>query len=381
MKHSEVLIIGGGVIGLSIARALWKRGISGITILESGEIGKEASFAAAGMLAPQSETDTIDDFFTFCNESNQLYPKFAKELYDETAIDVELDQSGTLYLAFNKSDVRQIRERFALQKAAGLKVEHFTARQITKVEPFVSRDVQEGLFFENDWQVENRRLLAALRRFADENKINLVENAKVEKILTENGFVVGAKTIKRRFDAEKVILATGAWTSLIKSDEISLPEVTPIRGQMTSFHTSKRLFSKVICTPRGYIVPRKLGRILTGATVEGVGFDKSLTDEGLQSVKNNALEISPGLANLTIDESWAGLRPFAADGLPILGGFPHCGNLFAATAHYRNGILLAPLTAEILADEIIGRSSSKYLGIFSLRRFENPVKLTAGVDN
>ncbi len=378
--HSEVLIIGGGVIGLSIARALRKRGVSGITILESGQIGKEASFAAAGMLAPQSETDEIDDFFRFCNESNQTYPKFAKDLFDETGIDVELDQSGTLYLAFTKTDVIQIRKRFELQKAAGLSVEMLTAQQVKRTEPFVSPDVLEGLFFENDWQVENRKLLLALQKFAKENKINLVEDSKIESLLVENEEVSGAATFEHTFTANHVILATGAWTSLIKSDEISLPKVKPIRGQMMSFHTAKRLFSKVIYTPRGYIVPRKQGRILAGATVEDVGFEKEVTEQGIESVKFAAMEISPSLANLPTDEVWSGLRPFCADGLPILGRFPQCGNLLIANAHYRNGILLAPLTAEIIADEIVDRSNSKFLEIFGLRRFENPVKLVAGTE-
>lgn len=378
---SEVLIIGGGVIGLSVARALRKRGVSKITILERGEIGKEASFAAAGMLTPQCDTDEIDDFFNFCFESNQLYPTFVKELFDETGIDVELDQSGTLYLAFNDTDVQKARERFEIQKAAGLEVEQLTAQQIVKAEPFVSPDVIEGLFFEKDWQVENRKLLAALRKFAEESEINLIENTDVKQLLIENGTTFGAATFGQSFTAGHVILATGAWTTLIKSDAISLPKIKPVRGQMMSFSSTKRLFSKVICSPRGYIVPRKSGNILAGATVEDVGFDKSLTDIGIDSVKFNASEISPQLMNLPVEETWSGLRPFASDGLPIIGRFPQCGNLLIATAHFRNGILLAPLTAEILADEIIGESNSKYLEAFSLRRFQNPVKLIAGVEN
>ncbi len=368
-KVSEVLIIGGGVIGLSIARSLHKKGLKEVTILERGVIGKEASFAAAGMLAPQAETNKIDDFFHLCNESNLLYPKFAEELLEETGVDIELDQSGTLYLAFHEGDVEEIRARYEWQKSAGLQVEHLTAQQVKQAEPFVSPDVLEGLFFPNDWQVENRKLLHALIKYAELNEIKIVENAEVKNLLIENGNALGAETSDRKYSSENVIIATGAWTSLIKAGEIPMPKVKPIRGQMMSFHTAKRLFQRVIYSPRGYIVPRKLGKILAGATVEDVGFDKSVTNDGIEYIRENALEISPSLGSLPLDENWAGLRPFAGNGLPILGSFPQCGKLFIATAHYRNGILLAPLTAEITANKIAEISNSKYLEIFGFQRF------------
>ena len=149
-----------------------------------------------------------------------------------------------------------------------------------------------------------------------------------------------------------------------------MPAVKPIRGQIMSFRTAKRLFEKVIYSPRGYLVPRLDGRILAGATVEDVGFDKSVTTGGTDFLRENALEIAPCLVNLEPGESWAGLRPFAADGLPILGAFPEIENLFIAAAHYRNGILLAPKTAEIIANAIWGNTESKYLKIFSPRRFQ-----------
>jgi glycine oxidase len=370
-SFSDVLIIGGGVIGLSLARKLHKKGVKKITILERGKLGQEASFAAAGMLAPQAETEKPDDFFHFCDESNKLYPNFAKELLVETGVDIELDRSGTLYLAFSERDVAEIRNRYEWQKEAGLQVEHLTAQEARKIEPFISPDAREALFFPNDWQVENRKLLTALQKYAEINQIEMVESAEVKNLLIENGKILGAETSSQKFLAEKVILATGAWTSLIKSGENvpSLPKVRPIRGQMLSFHTAKRLLSKVIYSPRGYLVPRFDGRILAGATVEDVGFDKSVTTSGIDFLLENALEIAPSLVNLQPSEKWAGLRPFASDGLPILGALAKTENLFIATAHYRNGILLAPLTAEILTDKIAGNSDSKYLEIFSPRRF------------
>jgi glycine/D-amino acid oxidase-like deaminating enzyme len=180
---SEILIIGGGVIGLSLARTLRKSGAGKITILERGRAGAEASFAAAGMLAPQAETDKTDDFFRFCTESNRLYPSFAEELLDETGVDIELDRAGTLYLAFTDADGEEIRRRYEWQRGVGLPVELLTAEEIRKNEPFVSPDVREGLFFPNDHQVENRQLLAALQKFAEFNEIEIRENAEVVNLL------------------------------------------------------------------------------------------------------------------------------------------------------------------------------------------------------
>lgn len=368
--NSDVLIIGGGVIGLAAARSLHKKGIKNIRILERGQIGGEASFAAAGMLAPHAETSRTDDFFHFCDESNRLYPQFARELLDETDIDIELDRKGTLYMAFSDDDAAEIRRRFEWQKSAGLEVEHLNARETRQTEPFVSPDVRESLFFPNDWQVENRRLLHALQKYAETNGIEIRENAEVTRLLIDRGKIAGAETaVGEKFSAGTVLIATGAWTSLIKAESLVLPKVIPIRGQMISFHTAKRLFEKVIYSPRCYLVPRADGRILIGATVEEAGFDKSVTSGGVEYLREMAQEISPSLANLEIYEKWAGLRPFAADGLPLLGEFSECENLFIATAHYRNGILLAPLTGEILADKIARGLDSRFSAIFSPNRF------------
>jgi len=367
--NSDVLIIGGGVIGLAAARELRRKGVRRITILERGLPGREASHAAAGMLAPNAETEKLDDFFRLCNESNKLYPEFAAELQDETNIDIELDRQGTLYVALTDEDSEEIGRRFAWQRAAGLAVEHLGARETRVMEPFLSPDVRESLFFPEDWQVENRKLLEALEKRARASGVEIRENTIVTNLLIENGRAVGAETETEKFFAPEIILATGAWTSFVGAENLRLPQVAPVRGQMIAFHTAKRLFQKVIYSPRGYLVPRADGRILAGATVEDAGFDKSVTRAGIEFLHENTLEIAPSLVNLEIAEKWAGLRPFAADGLPILGSFPHVENLTLATAHYRNGILLAPITAKILAEKIAGGAHSDYLKIFSPHRF------------
>lgn len=369
---SNVLIIGGGVIGLSLARELHKSGVRKITILEkNSETGREASYAAAGMLAPHAETDKLDDFYRFCEKSGNLYSEFAGELFDETGIDIELDKSGTLYLAFTETDVYEIRRRFDWQKKAGLEVEKLSPAEIHKREPFVSPDVLEGLFFPNDWQVENRKLLDALRKYAEINNIEIIENAEVKNLRFKNEKIIGAETEMAFFLAEKTVLATGAWTSLIKADgfNFEMPKIKPVRGQMISFRTAKRLFSSVIYSPRSYLVPRRNGRILAGATVEDAGFEKEITTGGISFLQTTAFEIAPTLVNLEIAEKWSGLRPASIDGLPVLGEFPDARNLFIATAHYRNGILLAPATARVLAEKIVNNTNSEYLDFFGPGRF------------
>jgi glycine oxidase len=359
---SKVLIIGGGVIGLSIARSLSKKGIKEITILERGEVGKEASYAAAGMLAPHAEAEKLDDFFNICSESLSLYPQFSDELFDETGIDIALDKSGTLYLAFTENDVAEITKRYDWQKQNGLKVEHLSAQEIRKIEPFVSPDVREGLFFPNDWQVENRKLIAALHKFCELNGVQIIENTEV-KNLSKNF----AETIGKKYDFDILIVANGAWLSLIKTVDFTLPDVRPIRGQMISFKTAKRLFTKVIYSPRGYIVPRKDGKIIAGASVEDAGFDNRTTDFEIEKIMENTFEISPSLSNLSVAEKWSGLRPCSPDNLPVLGEI--YSNIFIAAAHYRNGILLAPKTAELITETIVSGTISNYFKTFNPNRF------------
>lgn len=351
---SDVLIIGGGIIGFAVARELKSAGVQKISIVEKGRCGSEASWAAAGMLGAQAEADGDDAFFRFCCASRELYPEFAAELFEETGVDIELDRSGTLYLSFSEADSRVLSERYEWQRAAGLEVEHLSADEVRKREPFVSPDVREGVLFPNDWQVENRKLLFALRRYAELNDIKIVEDTEIERLIVEDGRVIGAESANGRFLVEKTVLTTGAWTSLIKLGVAEMPfKVEPVRGQIAVFQTAKRVFQHVLYSRRGYLVPRVDGRVLAGSTTEKVGFDRTLTSAAALDLRSMASEIAPNTSGLPTVDHWSGLRPYAFDGLPILGGLEGIAGLTIATAHYRNGILLAPITAEIVAENIL----------------------------
>jgi glycine oxidase len=371
----DAIVIGGGVIGLSVARELKNRGVERILILEkNAHCGAEASNAAAGMLAPQAEADSADDFFNLCRQSRASYPNFAAELLDETGVDVQLDQTGTLYLAFDEKDLEEIEKRFAWQRAADLPVEKISREAVLELEPNVSEKVLGALRFPLDWQVENRKLILALVESLQKQNVSLQCSTRVEKILFESGKAVGVVTDKGEIRAQNLIIAAGAWTrafSEMPFDSSLESFIKPIRGQMLSFAYQGKPLRHVVYSARGYAVPRADNRILIGATVEDVGFDKSITGNGLLSLLQTAVEISPELGSLTISEIWAGLRPASADNLPIIGEFPEKSNLYFATGHYRNGILLAPLTARLIADKIVEGKKSPFLQIFNLSRFQS----------
>lgn len=367
---SDVLIIGGGVIGLSIARELHKKGVRQITLVDKSVCGEESSWAAAGMLGPQAEADEPSAFFDLCCASRDLFPKFADELLYETGIDIELDRTGTLYLAFTDEDAKILHKRLRWQNKARLPIDHLSADATLRAEPLVSQNVRGSLFFPNDWQVENRKLLTALRRYAEINGIRIIENRVVKNLLIENNRVIGAGTDDGVITADKTILATGAWTSLIKLANAGMPiNIEPIRGQIVAFQADRRMFQRVIYCRDGYIVPRADNRILAGSTTEHRGFDKSVTDEAANDLYAMATDIAPSIADLQITDQWSGLRPFASDGLPIIGGIAGIEDLFVATAHYRNGILLAPITAKIAADEVVDNIDAANVKTFSPNRF------------
>lgn len=369
---TEVLIIGGGVIGMTIARELHKRGVRSIRLIEKGRCGEESSWAAAGMLGAQAETDEPGDMMRLCVDSRALYPRFAAELLDETGIDIELDRKGTLYLAFDEFDSEKIAERVRWQTTGGLTGEMLTGTEVRRAEPFVSPDVSEAAFFPDDWQVDNRQLCLALRRYLDLNGIAIVEGTEVSALINEGGRVVGVQTAAGEFRAGTTVLAAGAWASLVKLGAFPLPfAIKPIRGQMIAYRTAKRLFEHVIYSSSGYMVPRADGRVLCGATSEDVGYVKLNTDEAAAALVESAEAMSPSLIGHKPVEHWSGLRPRPADDLPLLGPLEGVSGLVVAAGHYRNGILLTPITASLIADAVTGGKRSEYLEIFGPQRFRS----------
>ena len=352
---ADVVVIGGGVIGLTIARALALRGVRDVCLIErAAGLGTEASFAAGGMLLPQVEADAPDRFFTLACQSRDLYPSFAAALREETGIDIELDTTGTLYLALSDNDQEEIQKRYDWQSRAGLSVELLGGDEARHLEPCISEATISALLFPNDIQVENRRLLSALANSVKKFGVTVLTETSGDTLIFEGGRVTGVSTNRGTINCSAAVLAAGSWASFIKtSSPCAIPVVEPVRGQMICLEAKPRLTRHVLYGRRGYLVPRHDGRLLAGSTSEHAGFAKSVTAGGINTILRHALEISPAIANLPIVDMWAGLRPRAANGLLVVGPCDEIDGLFYATGHYRNGILLAPLTGELISEAIV----------------------------
>jgi glycine oxidase len=383
-----VVIVGGGVIGLVVARALALRGCGDVLLIECGSLGAESSSAAAGMLAPQAEADSTDDFFHLACRSRDMYPAFAAALLEETGIDIELETTGTLYLAFTDKDATELRKRYVWQKNAGLSLEMLSGDEARRIEPAISEKVCAALKFPLDRQVENRRLISALAAATKKLGVRLVTGTTVAALQADYRGVAGVETSRGFVSTNNVVIAGGAWTSSLgltaisgRSSEKRLPNlgIGPVRGQMLCFEVNPQITRHVIYSQRGYIVPRRDGRLLAGSTTEEAGFDKRVTAEGVSSILSAALEISPQVGALPISASWAGLRPRAADGLPVIGRYAEIAGLFYASGHYRNGILLAPITGELIAGAIVDQVAPPF-SFFSPDRFDHTGSSTFQVE-
>lgn len=382
-ERADVAVVGGGVAGLAAARELARRGLS-VSVIEDGRAGS-ASRAAAGMLAPQAEADGADELFELLCASRDLYPDFAAALGEESGIEVEVERTGTLYLALDEEDEEEVERRFAWQSRAGLEVERLTAAEARAVEPNVSPSVRLALRFPRDWQVESRRLTAALGGAAERSGVRFVRAVEALGVRVRQGRAAGVVTSEGELEAGAVLFAAGAWFSRLKkfvgADIETLdddPRVGPVRGQILCFRQTRGqapLFRHVVYGPRGYVVPRREGRLLAGSTTEPGLYECRVTEEGARSIAARAAELAPAVGALEVEDSWAGLRPRASDGLPVLGESADVPGLFYATGFYRNGILLAPAAGEIVADLLTSRAtrlSPSVLKTFSPARFYQP---------
>lgn len=364
MTRPDLLIIGGGVIGCSIAWHAARRGLH-VQLIERGEIGREAVYAAGGMLAPLAEADRDDHFLRLCRRSRELYEDFAASLAEATSIDVEYRTEGTLYLSLDQHDDEELESRYQWQSAAGLNIERLTADQILAVEPSLNAAVRWGLRFPDDHQVNNRRLIRALHVAALAAGVEIVtQTAVLNLLITESAdgpVVNGVVTDRGRVEASRVVLAAGCWSGQL----LATSPVLPVRGQMISVEMPAPPLRHVIYSRRGYLVPRLDGTMIAGSTTELAGYDRRTTAGGMATIIANSAEIMPSFASQPIVETWAGLRPRVDDQLPVLGPDPTIKGLFHATGHYRNGILLAPLTGQLIADLITGKAPAIDLTAFS----------------
>ena len=364
----DVIIVGGGVIGCSIAWRLAQAGLK-VTVFERGRVGCEASGAAAGMLSPQGESQTAGPFFDLCLRSRAMYRSFAEELNDASGIDVEYKDEGTLFVVLQGEDDQEKTRWATWQQEAGLPLEHVSADDIRMIEPAVTESATRAIFLPQEHQVENRRLMDALEIAMKRAGVELIEGAEVTALATEHGKVTGVASAGRRLTAGVVVITAGTWSSRLLEPLGLNVTVIPARGQMVAVRGGTCPINRVLHSSKIYLVPRRDGRILIGATVEYAGFLKAVTVGAIKYLLGAAVELAPSLREFEIVETWCGLRPDTLDHLPIIGP-SGVDNLLLATGHFRNGILLAPITADSIERVINHGDVSDDVKPFGVGRFE-----------
>ena len=369
----RVLVIGAGIIGNSAAWQLAHAGAE-VTILERGRAGQEASWAAAGMLAPQAEADAPGPFLLFCAQAKKVFESILGQLIAESGIDPEYDdQSGVLYVALDEEERLELSRRAAWQRAAGLTVEEISGSDARALAPALSPDVIHALHFPNEYRADNRKLTQAYLNAALRAGARLIEETRVDAIQTRGGRFSAVRLHDGRIlEADAAINAAGSWASQIRGLEADNVSLYPVRGQIVCFEDQPGLLGPAIFSLRGYVVPRRDGRLLAGSTREQAGYSKYVTLEGMERIVRGARDMLPTLAGIRFREAWAGLRPATSDLLPVLGPSSNIPGLFYATGHFRSGILLSALTAQALAAMVTGRRPDVDLSAFSPARFNHP---------
>ena len=348
----DVIVIGGGVIGLSIARELAPR--KSVLLLDRGPTGNGTSWAAAGMLSPLSEANNDGPFFQLCTRSFSMYEEFVRSLVDETGIDCGYsDNEGVLTLATTSEAASTLQCRAEWQQKAAFQVELLSGDDVRKLEPLVTAPVQKALFTPRERSVAPRRLVNALRESCLNRGVDIETGVNVHSI--------------DQFKAPNVIIASGVWSGELKGLDPIIP-VQPRKGQILSLATPSQPFKRIIRWQHTYFVPRGSGEMIVGATEENAGFDRSNTPAGIGQLLNEAQQISSHVGAYPILEMWSGLRPATPDHLPIIGPSSIPG-VFYATGHYRNGVLLAPVTASIIAELIENGKPTTAIDSFLPSRF------------
>jgi len=368
MAAPSVAVIGGGIIGCATAADLAKRGCR-VTLLERASPGAEASSAAAGLLAPLGPSPDPGPFHRLAIESWRLYPRVAAELRDLTGVDVEHMTAGMLYPLHTPREIEAARLRRTWPLAAEFGIEVVEGSDLRALEPTLCKDVSAALLVRGDHWVNNQRLVTAYAAAAAARGVTVRTGAEVSRILIEGGRARGVLVDGEAIHADAVLLAAGAWSgALAASIGLRLP-VAPVRGQMLAVSNVPPLLTRAVHGDDIYVVPRPSGEVLIGATVEHAGFLRAVTPDGLGSLIAGAVALVPEIGRRSVTRSWCGFRPWVPDGQPVLGAWPDVAGLFVATAHYRNGILMAPITAALLTRCIVDADIPDSIGPFLPARF------------
>ncbi len=360
----DVAVLGGGLIGCAIARLLAREGRR-VAIFERRGIGGEASGAAVGLLGVQADCD--DEFMLRLGQESQArYPALLEAVREETGVVVEYWRQGTLQVAFSPAEAALLAARLAWQSAAGASAQQLSATELRALEPQLNPRLTGGVLFPLDGRLDNRALTIALGRAAAAAGCTLREGEEVRSVIAEGGRVAGITTASGRVPCAAVVNAMGAWAARVQG--VTPLPVHPVRGQIAVLQAARAPFRHAVASARGYVVARRDGRLLLGSTLEPTGFEKRVTAGGLAGILAAGLELAPRLGRLPLVDSWSGLRPGSADGRPIVSADPALRGYVVASGHFRNGVLLAPLTAELVAALLRGERTAWHAPL-SIERF------------
>ncbi len=357
----------------------WRLAAAGcaVHVFERGEAGRGASWAAAGMLAAGIEAEPGEAPLYALNRLSQtLWPGFAAALEAASGQTIGYRGEGTLVVALTRDDVAQLRFHYDYQRSLGIPLEWLSGAEARRREPHLHPHLAAAVFSASDHQVDNRRLVTALRRAFLAAGGELHEHRAVSAVETAAGRVTGIRVGAATHAADVVVLAAGAWSPEIDGvPREARPPVRPVKGQMLALRMDPKapLLRHVLWAPRAYLVPRQDGRLIIGATSEERGFDPALTAGGVFALLEGAWRVLPGIEELAIDEMWVGFRPGSRDDAPMLGPSPVEG-LVLATGHHRNGILLTPVTAEAVSRFILSGEVDEAIRPFAIDRFAATAK-------
>jgi glycine oxidase len=371
---SDVVVVGGGIVGLACAYELAARGAR-VTLLEHGKTGMQATNAAAGMLAPIIEARAPGPMLDAGIEALDAYPALAERLEREAGFGLELRLDGILRVAYD-DDAGALRDRFRWMRGLDDAVHWVDAETCRELEPRLSPRVAAGIVSEREGSVSNQLVALALERGALARGAHVRQRAPVMGWVRRGGRVVAVRTPDGDVAADTFVLAAGA-----RSGQLSRPlacrlPVEPVRGQMIAIGGMVTPIRRVVWGPEGYLVPRANGLIFAGATVEHVGFRRRTTRAAVRRLRAMAVRLVPQLRAGVVHFEWAGLRPGTPDDLPIVGPLPGDANVIAATGHYRNGILLGPWTGERVARGVVDGDWSGVPVAFRPERFAERVMLS-----
>jgi glycine oxidase len=365
-EAQDVVVVGGGVIGLAIARDLAAAGMS-VRLLEKSEPGSEASGASAGMLAAQIEAHEASPLLSLALASRDLYPAFLRALEEETGLGVDLRTEGALVVGRDAEERRTLEREAKAQQALGLGLAWLEPDALLRKEPVLSADLCGGFHLAQEHSLDPVRLTRALRRSAEAKGAVIAARTEVTFIEAGAGGPRAVLTADGgRVAADAVVLAAGAWSSTVGGAGFTPPPAEPVRGQIVCFR-APGLLSHIVVGRNAYLVPRGDGRIVVGSTMERAGFDRSVTAAGLARLTTEAIRLVPALADKPLYGAWAGLRPGSPDGLPILGRV--ADGVFVACGHLRQGVTLAPITARLITALVQGRDPGFDLTPFRPERF------------